>query len=99
MLRRMRRGPVVWQKNGEDHCREKCVGEPEAAPNPEREDSAGSGNEELGCVWPHRIIGAAEESGLHSEAQKSNRADCESFLDPEAIQTGLGNGDLGGRVA
>ena len=33
-----------------------------------------------------------------SYGKKSNRTDSECFLDPVAIQTGLGYGDLDGRV-
>ena len=43
--------------------------------------------------------GAAEKSGLHSRAEKANRADGERFLDPVAIEPGLGNGEFGGRIA
>ena len=45
-----------------------------------------------------RITAAAEQSDLHSHAEKTNRADDERFLDPVAIEPGLGNGDFGGRV-
>ena len=48
MLRRVGRGPVAGQKDGEDHRGEKCIPEPEAAPDPERKDSAGSGNQDSG---------------------------------------------------
>ncbi len=36
---------------------------------------------------------------MHSRAEKTNRADGERFLDPVAIQAGLGSGNLGGRIA
>src|SRR5580658_10386924 len=74
MLRRTGQGPIAWQKDDEDHRGEKCVGEPEAAPYPEREDDAGGGNQELGCVRDRRIRAAAEKSGPHSRAEKANRA-------------------------
>src|SRR5438874_4636288 len=76
MLRRVRRGPVVWQKHGEDHCGEKCIPEPEAAPDPERKYNTDGGNQRLDFVWPRRIRPATEKSELHSYTQKNNRADC-----------------------
>src|ERR1017187_10169204 len=95
MLRRVRRGPVAWQKEDEDHRGEKCIGEPEAAPYPERKDDSDGGNEELG----RRIRAADEKSALHSRAEKTNRANGERFLDTVAIEPGLGNGDFGSGVA
>ncbi len=99
MLRRVGRGPVAWQKEGEDHRGEKCIPEPEAAPDPERKDTAGGGHQALDWLRLRRIRPAAEKSELHSRAKKTNRADGERFLDAVAIQMGLGNGDFGGRVA
>src|SRR5664280_3507476 len=90
MLRRVGRSPVARQKEGEDHCGEKCVPEPEAAPDPERKDSAGGGNQELESVRLRRIRRAPEKSFLQTRTKKTNRADDERFLDPIAIQTGLG---------
>src|SRR5262249_15359714 len=99
MLRRARRGPVAWQEEGEDHCGEKCVPEPEAAPDPKRKDTAGGGNQELNTVQLRRIRPAAEKSGPHSRTEKTNRVDGERFLDPIPIQMGLGNGEFGGDIA
>ena len=45
----MGRGPVAWQPEDEDHRGEKCIGEPETMPYPERKDGAGGGNQEFRC--------------------------------------------------
>src|SRR4029078_664291 len=50
MLHSVRRSPVARQKEGEHHCGEKCIPEPEAMPDPERKNAASSGNDELECV-------------------------------------------------
>src|ERR1700691_1037893 len=99
MLRRVRRRPVAWQKEDEDHSGEKCIGEPEAVPYPERKDGAGRGNQGLGCVRLRQIRVGAEKRGLHSRAEKSNRANGERFLNTVAIEPGLGNGEFGSRIA
>src|ERR1019366_1519282 len=95
MLRLAGRGPVAWQKEDEDHRGEKCIGEPEAEPYPERKDGAGGGNQER----LRRIKAAAEKSTLHSRAEKTNRANGERLFDTVAIEPGLGNGGFGTRVA
>ena len=41
----------------------------------------------------------AEKGELHSRAEKTDRANGERFLDPVAIEPGLGNGEFGGRIA
>src|SRR5580693_5121470 len=99
MLRRVRRCPIARKKEDEDHRSEKCIGEPEAAPYPERKDGAGGRNQELGCVRLRRIRTATEKSELHSRAEKANRANGERFLNTVAIEPGLGNGDFGSCVA
>src|SRR5260370_5139189 len=68
MLRRGGRGPVAWEKDDEDHRGEKCTGEPETAPYPEREDDADCGNQGLSCVRLRRITVATEKSELHPRA-------------------------------
>src|SRR5208283_2578889 len=95
MPRRRGRGPVAWQKDDEDHGGDKCIGEPEAAPYPERKDGPGGGHQALG--W--RIGSAGEKCQLYSHAEKNDRADGERFLDTVAIKPRLGNGDFGSRVA
>ena len=40
----------------------------------------------------------AEQGDLHSRAEKADRAGGEGFLDPVAIEPGLGNGEFGGRI-
>src|SRR6266852_1933870 len=99
MLRRVRRGPVARQKDDEDHRGEKRIGEPVATPYPERKNGASGGNQELDCVRLGRIKAAAEKSGLHSRAEKTNRANDERFLDTVAIEPGSRNGGFGSRVA
>ena len=59
-------------------------------PYPERKDSASSGNQEIRSVRPR--------GGLQSRAEKDDRAGGEGFLDSEAIEPGLGNGEFGGRL-
>src|SRR3974390_603706 len=98
MLRRVRQGPAARQEEGEDHRSGACVPQPEAAPDPERKDSPDCENQRLGPVRRRRIM-AAEKSGLHPNAEKTNRADGKRFLDPISIQKKLGNGDFGGGVA
>src|ERR1700692_2933848 len=96
MLRRVRWGPVAGQKDGEDHRGGKCVPEIAAVPDPERSNGANGGNHKLNFA---RGVGdATERKEVQSYAEKSNRTDGECFLNPVAIQTGLGYGDLGGRV-
>src|SRR5580693_4900455 len=99
MLRLAGLGPVAWQKDDEDHGGEKCIGEAEATPYPERKGGAGGGNQELGCVRPRRREATAEKSELHSRAEKNNRAHGERFLDAVAIEPGLRSGDFSCRVA
>src|SRR4051812_468685 len=94
MLRRMGPGPVARQAYDEDHRTSKCIGEPETMPYPEREDGTRSGNQESRSLR-RRIGVTAEESGLHSRAEKANRANGESLLDPVPIEPGLGNGEFG----
>src|ERR1700722_14971404 len=96
MLRRVRWGPVAGQEDGEYHRGGKCVPQIEAVPDPERSNGANGGNHKLNFAGGGG--GAAEKKEVQSYAQKSNRTDGECFLDPVAIQTGLGYGDLGGRV-
>src|ERR1700722_3904950 len=98
MLRRVRRSPVAREKDGEDHRGEKCVGESEATPYPERKQGAGGGNYRLREIQP-REIRSAEKNRLHPRAEKTHRADSERFLDSVTIEAGLGNGAFGGRVA
>src|ERR1700679_2646851 len=96
MLRRVRWSPVAGQEDGEDHRGWKCVPQIEAVPDPERSNGANGGNRKLN--FARGVGGAAEKKGGQSYGKKSNRTDSECFLDPVAIQTGLGYGDLGGRV-
>src|SRR5713101_3811316 len=88
-LRRGGRGPVAGKKKHEDHRSEKCIGEPEAAPYPERKDDACGRNQAQGWVWTRRIRAAAEKKILHSRAEKTNRANGKRFLDAVAIEPGL----------
>src|SRR5580698_2439609 len=88
MLRLAGRGPVAWQKDDEDHGGEKCVGEAEATPYPERKGGAGGGNQELGCVRSRRRKATAEKTELHSRAEKNDGAGGERFLDTVAIEPG-----------
>src|SRR5215467_1083585 len=99
MLRRVRRGPVAGQKEDEDHCSEKRIPEPEAAPDPERKDGASGGNQRLDCVRLGRIGSATEKSGLHSNTKKTNRAHGKRFFDPIPIEVGSGSSDFGGDIA
>src|SRR6266403_1806774 len=94
MLRRMRWGPVTGQEDGEDHRGGKYVPQIEAVPDPKRSNGANGGNHKLNFARGY----AGEKKEAHPCAEKSNRADGECFLDPVAIQTGPGYGDLGGRV-
>src|SRR5580698_4612708 len=96
MLRRVRWGPVAGQEDGEDHRGGKCIPEIEAVPDPERSNGANGGNHKLN--FARGVVAAAEKSKIQSYAQKSNRTDRKCFLDPVAIQAGLGYGNLGGRV-
>src|ERR1700692_2628274 len=98
MLRRMGRGPVARQPDDEDHRSKRCIGEPEAMPYPERNDGASSGNQGFRSVRLWRIEVAVEQNGLHSRAEKANRAGGEGFIDPVAIELGLGNGEFDGRI-
>src|SRR5712692_6466335 len=97
MLRRMGRGPVAWQPENEDHRGEKCIVEPEATPYPERSDGAGGGNQKFRSARLRRIK-AAEQSGLHSRAEKAHRAGSEGFFDPVAVEAGPRNSEFSGRV-
>src|ERR1700679_4124656 len=96
MLRRVRWSPVAGQEDGEDHRGWKCIPKIEAVPDPERSNGANGGNHKLNFVRGRGT--AAEKHELQSYAQKSNRIDGQSFLDPVAIQAGLGYRDLGGRI-
>src|SRR5580700_11758109 len=96
MLRRMRWGPVTGQEDGEDYRGRKCVPQIEAVPDPERSNGANGGNHKL--HFARGVRDASKTKEVQSYAQKGNRTDSECFLDPVAIQTGLGYGDLGGRV-
>src|SRR5438552_8969601 len=98
MLRRMGRGPVAWQPEDEDHRGERCIGEPEATPYPERKDGAGGGNQKFCSVRRRRIKATTEQSGLHSRAEKANREGGEGFLDPVAIEPGPRNSEFGART-
>src|SRR5580692_12287023 len=90
MLRRMGLSPVARHKDDKDHRGEKCVEEPETTPDPERSDDAGGENQRIGSIL--------EKSELHSYAEKADRADGESFLDPVAIEQRLGDGEFGARI-
>src|SRR5579864_5481683 len=98
MLRRMRRGPVVWHPDDEDHRGEKCISKPKTTPYPQRSDGAGGWNQEFRCASPRRKKVDAEESGQHSHAKKANRTCCQRFLDPVAVETSARNGEFGGRI-
>src|ERR1700690_3688498 len=97
MLRRVRRGPVARQKDDEDPRGEKCIGEPEATPYPERKDDASGGNQ--GLLQLRRVRTVAEKSEIHPRAEKTDRANGERLLDTEAIEPSLRDTEFGSRVA
>src|SRR5436305_10355770 len=94
MLCRMGGGPVAWQPDNEDHRGESCIGEPEAMPYPERNYSAGCGNQEFRSVRVRQIRANIEQS----RAEKPNRAGREGFLDPVAIEPRARDSEFGGRI-
>src|SRR5579862_8020655 len=84
-----------WRRSS----RRECIGASKAAPYPQRRDSAGGGDQGFNCIRRRRIKASAENRGLYSGAEKTNRANGERFLDTVAIILGLGSGGLGSRVA